>query len=376
MLRIAAAILTTTALCHAAVAQTGIWFTGLAPDTTEAIARATSADGAVTTGRSGAIGYIWTRAGGRYDFGLEPGMPPVTNPHAVSSNGSVVAGLMYLNPNGETSAFRWTAGGAFQNLGTLPGDVRSIGNGISGDGAVVVGESQRFPAGQPPSGRAFRWTQQTGMVALPHLRANGTNTVAQAISRDGGTIVGESQYGGSFGPIEAFKWTAGGGMEVLPLLPGAAFVESSAYASSANGQVVVGDSATATGRKHAVRWANDMLQDLGVLASMRDSNAYAVSGDGTIVGGQSSFGSTWSAFIWTEQLGMVAATDYLMLNGVSVPAGWRLGKVFGIANDGLTFVGEAWSPQNVRQGFIATVPAPGAALLVLPFVAFLRQRRR
>jgi hypothetical protein len=57
---------------------------------------------------------------------------------------------------------------------------------VSGDGSVVVGRSTIEPIGFV----AFRWTEATGMVALPPV-SNGTPfRLAEGVSGDGNVIVG------------------------------------------------------------------------------------------------------------------------------------------------------------------------------------------
>jgi probable HAF family extracellular repeat protein len=58
----------------------------------------------------------------------------------VSADGSVVVGWAY-NAAGQTRAFRWTASGGMQDLGTLPGGSLSVAYGVSADGSVVVGRA-------------------------------------------------------------------------------------------------------------------------------------------------------------------------------------------------------------------------------------------
>jgi probable HAF family extracellular repeat protein len=56
----------------------------------------------------------------------------------VSADGAVVVGWALPTPQGIDRAFRWTASGGMQDLGTLGGN-SSWAYGVSADGAVVVG---------------------------------------------------------------------------------------------------------------------------------------------------------------------------------------------------------------------------------------------
>jgi probable HAF family extracellular repeat protein len=152
----------------------------------------------------------------------------------VSADGSVVVGWA-RNAAGQSRAFRWTASGGMQDLGTLGGG-RSEASGVSADGAVVVGWSYNA-AGQ---WRAFRWTASGGMQDLGTL--GGRRSEAYGVSADGSVVVGCAQN--AIGYDHAFRWTASGGMEDLNttyaslLTNGSVLIE--ARAISPDGRYIVG----------------------------------------------------------------------------------------------------------------------------------------
>jgi len=119
------------------------------------------------------------------DF-LGLGYPPGTGDSVatgVSADGAVVVGYGFdCDRRGCYSvgkAFRWSAAAGTLDLGYLPGGTVSNANGISADGAVVVGWSSSNIGDQ-----AFRWTEAGGMVGLGFL-PSGTWSEAHGVSADG-----------------------------------------------------------------------------------------------------------------------------------------------------------------------------------------------
>jgi probable HAF family extracellular repeat protein len=132
-------------------------------------------------------------------------------------------------------AFRWTASGGMQDLGTL-GGTWSGAWGVSADGAVVVGWAFNAAGGY----RAFRWTASGGMQDLGTL--GGSESAAYGVSADGAVVVGWAEN--AAGQRRAFRWTASRGMEDLNttyaslLTDGSTLIE--AYAISPDGRYIVG----------------------------------------------------------------------------------------------------------------------------------------
>lgn len=158
--------------------------------------------------------YLWDSVTNTYtDLSLivDPttGVPVV----AVSDDGSVVLGNM-PDPNdpnangsvGNVAAIWHASTGMWQSLGYLPNagscPSRSSGYELSADGSVAVGLSW-----DGCSGRAFRWTQATGMVEMQNL-ANGGNR-ASVISGDGTLLAGFAQ--GTFSRTPTIWDDAGNG---------------------------------------------------------------------------------------------------------------------------------------------------------------------
>jgi probable HAF family extracellular repeat protein len=306
-------------------------------------ARGVSANGTVVVGFAvNAAGreraFRWTASGGMQDLGTLPGYDR-SFANAVSADGSVVVGEAVYVVYDEyyyfyfSSAFRWTAAGGMQRLGTLPGGGRSAASGVSADGTVVVGTAENAEE----QWRAFRWTASGGMQDLGTL--GGNESGALGVSADGAVVVGWAEN--AAGQERAFRWTASGGMQDLGTLGGN---ESRALGVSANGAVVVGWADNAAGRGRAFRWtASGGMQDLGTLGG-NWSYASDVSADGSVVVG----GSGRRAFRWTASGGMedLNTTYASLLTNGSV-----LIEARAISPDGRYIVG--WGDNAATRGYEA-----------------------
>jgi probable HAF family extracellular repeat protein len=211
------------------------------------------------------------------------------------------------------------------------------------------------------------------MIGLGDLAGGGFNSNGLAISADGSTIVGYGQT--SAANPEAFRWTAANGIVGLGVLPSGISI---AGAVSADGSVVIG---TDNGAPSAsFRWTQaDGLQVLTNAGQDMNSNAIAVSGDGSLVGGidyDSPNGvSVKGAFLWDSVHGERLLKDILTGSGVDL-SGWFLYDVTGISADGAIVTGEAVNADSEIEGFVANlVPEPSTLLLAAVGLAGLYFRR-
>jgi probable HAF family extracellular repeat protein len=277
----------------------------------------------------------------------------------VSADGAVVVGFSSSTSGFE--AFRWTQAGGMVGLGDLPGGAfSSAARAVSADGSIVVGYGQTAVGNV-----AFRWTQATGMVGLGGLPGGTGGSIATTISADGSVVAG---YARSALGTEAFRWTQAGGMVGLGDLPGGLY-QSYGNAVSADGSTVVGTGWTgASENGRAFRWtqATGMVA-LGTLPNLVESGAHGVSADGSLVVGY----SVWpdrpnAATIWTRDGGMRILQDVLVNDLGYDLTGWTLNFAWDISSDGRWVIGYGRSPNGSVEAWaanIAPIPEPSAVAL-------------
>lgn len=202
------------------------------------------------TGRA----FLWHRATGMRDLGTLGGRSSIA--FACNASAGVVGAAQVTA--GDYHAFLWTESAGMLDLGTLGGPF-GWAQGVNARG-VVVGHS----ALADRSVHAFRWTRATGMIDLiPEARYSFARDV-----NDEGVIVGD-MAGGRAHPFIAFRWTPTRGLQRLGTLGG---FNSRAWAVN-NAGVIVGESDTRAGQRHAFFWTSSGgMKDLGALPPNANSS--------------------------------------------------------------------------------------------------------
>jgi probable HAF family extracellular repeat protein len=243
----------------------------------------------------------------------------------VSADGTVVVGTA-INSDGFRRAFRWTESDGMQDLGTL-GGVLSIGNAVSADGQTIVG----YSSNDRNQLLAFRW-RNGQMTALGTLSSVVWGE-AYGVSADGSVIAGHSWWGSNF---RAARWQ-GNTVTNLGTLPGA--IASRAWGVSGDGQVIVGASffsGSGLPEARAVRWQGTTIQQLGELAGYRRSWAFAASHDGLVIVGfayADNESAPSTSIRWVN--GQPQNLGWLPLNGAD-------GSIaYGVSGDGSVVVGNS-----------------------------------
>lgn len=335
---------------------------------------AVSADGTVLAGRvlrgsscgtlDTAVAARWTLSEGITELGVLHGHAtpfPQSVATAVNANGSVIVGHSRVADRNSfpDRAFRWTRETGMVALPLLNGGLRSDAQGVNADGSVVVGTAQD---GRDMRYRAVRWTQETGIASLGAING-GDFSQAYAVNAEGNVVVGYSRDGQLTTPYgRAFRWTPSTGMVSLGTLPGDR--ESYAFAVNADGSVVAGQSIREAARltSRAFRWTHGGgIEDLGALPAWSFTRATGINADGNVIVGSAYDGSGGgAAFRWTRQKGMQTVQEWLRENGVT-----------GVAADGATATnadGSVVVGHTDERGWIARVAAVGTGFITFPEV--------
>jgi len=293
-----------------------------------------SADGSVVVGESISDSrreaFRWTASGGMQGLGHLPGGDFESRALGASQDGSVVVGEGRSVSGWE--AFRWTASSGMQSLGVPEGYINSQALSVSGEGSVVIGNCWGYDSSRATG---FVWTKTGGFAML--LSREGYPFRASDISRDGSVVIGRSGCGTG--------WQGYRNLEPLGWLPGDDY--SDARGVSGDGSVVVGDSfSLAMGESpRPFRWtASGGMEDLGLPPGFVSARPYAASSDGSVVVGCGSLQGWAQAWIWDPAHGVCDLQDALVKDYGLDLSGWALNFALDISDDGRTIVGSGGTP--------------------------------
>jgi hypothetical protein len=286
-------------------------------------ARGTSDDGEVVVGHCAKTpeqtvrGFRWTRAEGMQSL-VTKGARDFAS--SVSGNGKMVLGS-YYDDEENRHWYLWTATGGMQYPQGLD-DARAI----NFDGSVVVGSIGDLEGAT----RAARWTERDGAVDLGATSVVGTINYATAVSADGKVVAGSG--------IQAWRWTAQSGVVALPDPDAMHFVSD----MSSDGSLVVGYGFNALvdpDTDFGLLWVSGESK-VHVLPKLGDGSKQ-VSDSGVIVSGE---------YVWDGEL--LWTDDALERVGVRLPEEATWFSVYDITPDGKTWVG-AGGEGEVAVAFVA-----------------------
>jgi len=321
-----------------------------------------SADGSVAVGSYGggstADSFRWTAAGGVELIGVKNQFLDLY----ISRDGRTIVGTI-PDSAGNYYAAVWQGGRNWKILPPFAGVVAddathnvTVATGVSGDGSVIIGSAYIAQAKIV----AFRWDAVHGMVNLGTFdQGSLVDSQALSISADGRNIVGWD-FLNNFAP-------AGPGGVAMNSRRGAIWWDGherllhpfgwagEAWVTNAVGSIIAGqfhplDANNAPITMHGAStylWTawDGHFEDLGAVKiplggdqSNYISQPYAMSDDGSVVGGETGRFQKF-AMIWTRATGMVYVSDFLTSKGVTDHLTWTLGRTVFITPDGRLMVG-------------------------------------
>jgi len=333
---------------------------GLVPgNTMELGVQDVSADGSTIVGTESAAegGVRWTKHDGLQAVWA------TGRAWGANSNGATVVGSKIhadiLNGFTGLEAVRWNAQSGARFLGRLHRLYPSAALDVSADGDTVVGGStisniriQSFFI----QTEAFKWTSSLGMrrLGFTTFQGNRSSSEAAAVSADGNSIAINVKHDN--GDV-AYLWSSGIETRLQDL---STTQSSSSNGISSDGRTIVGSSVGINGQEAVIWTENGDVVGLGFLPSGTYSEAYAVSGDGSVVIGKADGVHPLNqqinkdtAFIWDRVNGMRKLRDVLSQQGVDM-SDWFLTDAKAISDDGKTVSGNGVF-QSSFESYLANI---------------------
>jgi uncharacterized membrane protein len=283
-----------------------------------------------------------------------------SSPKAISGDGAIIVGQTVTG--GQQVGAYWRGQGSPTLLSNT-----FIATGVSEDGTAICGN---FYAG----GGAFRWSAATGFQT--YIEPSWSSQQAYSISGDGRVIFagGHTQYGG-----RGFAWVGsslyGIGMwgccqnqsSTIDVCDNGNWgVAVSAYNSESNyfrctgtgtptdllgfyAHAVNQDGSVIVGREF--RWIEGRGKVPFTVGPSEYFEAWDVSANGDVVIANLSAPTFNYPVIWQEGRGITRLTDYLAAQGIDL-AGWVIGNAVAISSDGTAIVGNG-TYQGVGHTWLA-----------------------
>lgn len=266
-------------------ASTGLFSLGQFGGVGDTVASAVSNSGTIV-GIGGAAtdneqAWRWTQSTGFQGLGYLPGST-TSRANAITANGSTIVGMS------GNQAYRWTESTGMQSLGSASFLSSSSAQAVSANGLVIAGEGNGVGGAM---GAGWVWSDGE-YTDLGHL-GGARWTRLFNLSADGSTAVGWSMNA-NFN-IEAYRWTADTGMVALGAFnPGAYSFESFATDASADGSIVIGSSRAPDNHRAFIWTESTGMLDLQTYLTDKFGmdfggwtlqEARSISDDGTVITG-------------------------------------------------------------------------------------------
>lgn len=284
-----------------------------------------SDDGDDVVGGVGADAFRWSPAGGYQVL-------PNGAAWAVTPDGSAIVGTTATASGDE--AGRWTAATGWVSLGNFGGDpgcppfISNLDD-VTPDGQWATGMSWQGCTGTS----AMRWNATTGLELLPKELAN-RSARAYTVSDDGQTAGGWHEA--SFGTRRGMLWLPGGGYSFILVTPANPDGIGEVTDLNSDGSIACGVTASS-----AFKWtAAGGVQLLPKIAGVGGTyTANGISEDGTVVVGVAAQFPNLTAWIWTAKGGTQTLLSYLQAKGATGMTAGMLRNCTDVSADGLAITG-------------------------------------
>ncbi len=349
--------------CGAIAAGASFAPLGIPPQLTFSQALRLSTGGTAVVGYAGLTGtdYAFRRTltdpaigAGVYTL-IEPTSPATSAvANGVSGDGAVVVGRETAGA-AATTAWRWSQADGKQPLGSLAGWTQSFAVCANLDGSIIGGNASTG-SGQ----RGFRWVNGVLQQINPVAGFSAANVTA--MSSDGLLLTGYFQASSPTDRFQWYQWTPDGGAVLRPYADG----DDYAIANNANadGSAIVGVGGVWGVQSGPVFWSDKTgTERLPMLKGWSNGQAHGVSGDGLLVVGSVQIGTTLRAVLWDRSSGIAHDLNELLPSRGANLNGFTLEHARGISDDGTIIAGFGRTPAFARDSWVAVLPrsCPGDA---------------